>query len=493
MGWKSSKPILSDRADQPHSQKVSQLLETYRQKCISTCLLYPTFHSSSVIMTMSTPRALPGATVLSASVPITRPQPARPPRPRRHGSSFVEFWSNQRIRDVFLSNVASKDLGSLRLASRDFSVRAAPFLFANLTITFRSRTFTQPARMAALERIGRHVRALTFCMPHSPETFLPPLLDPITGEEVVFTYVPQTLCPNSLVWRIKNPKYGSWELTDLLIKQYGPLFHAATNVPAFTRAFAAMARISHLKISCPGQLAAQRYRRSSVDYALISLRIAVERAPLVRLRTLSLLPIHPGAMLYLRALPGFGASPRSRRRWTQIKKIVVHVDSWDFEAPGAPTDHLKLLHDYFSQLSPNLERLSFGWKGQSGPCPFTFRGKASSMTGRGSKTALPTMHFPLLRHMELSRAHLHASEVSSFIDRHHRTLRECDFEHVVLLSGDWDGALAVLTRLSGSERWKEEQRVEESSGAGTDLPCRDAWFGSPHHLNELLRSSVVVT
>ena len=54
---------------------------------------------------------------------------------------------------------------------------------------------------------------------------------------------------------------------------------------------------------------AQRFRKDAVDYALISLRIAIERAPLKAFQRLSLLDVHPNALLFLNPSMGPGARP----------------------------------------------------------------------------------------------------------------------------------------------------------------------------------------
>lgn len=155
--------------------------------------------------------------------------------------------------------------------------------------------------MIALERIGRHVQAMTFNIPHDKETFLPPILDPIMGTEQTFIYTPRRY-PSSN----NSPKYMSRHMTDLLFKQYSRLFHAATNILSFVQALTTMSNLQHLRISCKFQESSHRYRRSVVDYALISLRMAIVQAPLKNPHTLSLLSVHPGAVLYLRPNPGFG-------------------------------------------------------------------------------------------------------------------------------------------------------------------------------------------
>lgn len=284
--------------------------------------------------------------------------------------AFLQFWWTSTTRETFLSFLPKRDLASLRLACHDFSVRAAPVLFEEITVEFRTSVFSKPARMAALDRIGPQIRTLKFSMPHGPETFLPPLLDPETGEAVSFVYEPYVEHSMDSVNRLSNPTYGSWEMTDMLVKQYPPLFHAAANVPAFTRALSSIPNLRHLIISCPGQEVAQRYRRSIVDYALISLRIAVERSQLLALDTLSLQSIHAGAVLYLNPTMGIGALPNSTRRWRQIKKLNIDMDNLPF-APGPPADHLKVLHSYLQVFSPCLERLKFRWQGSKGMCPVT--------------------------------------------------------------------------------------------------------------------------
>ena len=240
--------------------------------------------------------------------------------------SFAQFWSTDLTRDCLLSFLDTPTLKSLRLVNRDFAATTSRQLFRDVSITFKASTFTKPARMAALERIGWNIRSVNFVMNHGAEMFLPPLLDPVTGEEVSFVFTPcvRTPTPTSSPTvsspgsrcspqEEKQGVYGTWEMTDLLVKQYPPLFHAAMNVPSFVAALTHMPALRHLKVTCAGQDPAHRYRRSVVDYALSSLRIAMEQAPLPRLEALSLTPIHPGGIQYLCPMAGIGSMPNSCR------------------------------------------------------------------------------------------------------------------------------------------------------------------------------------
>src|ERR1700712_1773432 len=171
-------------------------------------------------------------------------------------STFLRFWMSDNCRNSFLGHVDRETLPALRLVCHNFGATASPFLFREVSIAFKASTF-KPSRIAALDRIGRHAKRLTFNVPHSADSFLPPLLDPVNGEQLSFTYVPQVHPPS----KTKEPKYGTWEMTDLLIRQYPPLFHASTNIPAFIRAFGAMPSLEHITINCPDQNLAPRYRR----------------------------------------------------------------------------------------------------------------------------------------------------------------------------------------------------------------------------------------
>lgn len=402
--------------------------------------------------------------------------------------AFLRFWWTGRPRDTFLSYLPKEDLASTRLACHDFAVRAAPALFEDIKVEFRTSVFSKPSRMAALQRIGHHVRALTFSMPHTPETFLPPLLDPETGDEEIFIYVPYVESSLGSATRLSNPTYGSWEMTDMLVKQYPPLFHAAANVPSFIRAFSSVPNLKRLRISCPGQEPSQRYRRSIVDYALISVRIAIERTRLLALDTLSLDSVHVGAVLYLNPTAGFGALPNSTKRWRQIKILDILMDSVPF-SPHPPTDHLKILHSYLQVFSPSLEKINYRWQGSKGLCPFTLHDEICLQESspnlacpRRCHVALPPLKFQRLHEMEIDNIIIDASQVSGFITSHRHTLSDFKFENTQLRSGSWNEALKPLTRISGSEKWKE--KTEEVM----DVPLILSPIGLQHTLlNEVIQ------
>lgn len=376
-------------------------------------------------------------------------------------SAFIPFWLCDRTRDTFLSYVPKDDLVSLRLACYDFSVCAAPHLFRELAITFREKIFTKPVRMAALGRIGQHVQTLKFTIPHSGKTFLPPLVD-TSGIEVAFIYEPYIGSAESPVVRQSVPTYGSWEMNDLLVKQYPPLFHDAAKVSAFIQAFSAMPNLRHLEVSCPGQPSEERQRRSVVDYALISLRIAVERSNLSRLDTLSLSPVHPGAVQYLNPSLGYGVNPRSTKRWRQIRHLNIHMDTIE---SGSPVDHLKSLHSYLQNFAPFLTEFNFRWQGLSenkGPCPVSLATESCIQeTSRNHECykrcelPLPCLRFGKLRDIEIMNIFPDSPQIKGFIRKNRRTLESLKLNGVKFRLGDWDDALSPLTEISGSEKWKE--------------------------------------
>jgi hypothetical protein len=400
-------------------------------------------------------------------------------------SIFLLIWGNEKIRTRLLSKLDEEELCALRLTSSECCRLTTPILFKRTYFTFTPSTFTRPSRLEALSHIGHHIEHLTFSMPHTKETFLPPLLNSETGCEISFVYTPHSSLAS------QRPKYGTQELGNSLTQQYPPIFHAATNVPAFIRALSCLPNLRHLTITCPGLDPAQRYRRNAVDYALISLRIAVECAPLLKLSKLSLNSIHAAALLYLRSQPGFGTSPASSRRWKQIRKLKLTVEAWDFNGPTSGLDHLKIIDDYIRSFSANLEKVSFTWNGLSGPCPFTlptypaklFGEVASPMGPLPAAPPRPDMHFSKLRYMQVRNCSMEAKQVSDLVYAHRHSVREYDLERVLLLNGGtWEEALDPLKRMSGSEAWRSTQTgsvldgYKSSPDSGIDIsePRRDS-------------------
>ena len=376
-------------------------------------------------------------------------------------STFLKFWLEDKCRDTFLTFLPKKDLANLRLACHDSSVRAAPALFSDLSITFKSSTFTKPARLAALDRLGFYVKTLNFNVPHSTETVLPPLIEPDTGEELSFTYTPQIEGSS-----VQRPKYGDLGTTEILTRQWPTLFHAATNVPAFIRAFSAFVNLAHLRISCPGYDSSTANQPTIVDYALISVRIAVERTCLNGLEGLTLSPIHPGGLLYLSPVLGYGATPRSASRWKRIKSLTVSMHRPPHQSSTSESDQFKLLQTYIRNFQSNITTLKFSWIGAKGPIPMK-RPRVREARTDGHPAAAyqvqqdalsrkpmanPSLHFPKLQLAELENCQVSAGGIRRFAEAHKQTLTELNLEDIKLTSGSWNEALAPLVHLNTRPR-----------------------------------------
>ena len=304
--------------------------------------------------------------------------------------------------------------------------------------------------------MGFYVKTLRFNLPHSAKTFLPPLVDPETGEELSFTYTPQVEAPTA-----QRPKYGDIGTTELLTRQWPTLFHAATNVPAFIRAFSAFVNLTHLKISCPGYDKTQRFRRSIVDFALISLRIAVERSNLHALDTLTLSPIHPGGILYLAPLLGHGASPRSASRWARIQKLTIRADILPPSNVHGEPDYLRLLQTYLRNFQSNLTTFKFRWIGGKAQLPMhqsiisaalanehaSRNDSASASQSLRKRRGMQPLEFRKLRRAEFENVKASSAEIRAFVEAHKLTIGELNFEDVELAGGTWDDALAPLSKL----------------------------------------------
>lgn len=418
--------------------------------------------------------------------------------PQRHAKAmatgpqaFYCLWQKEQIRERLFELLSKQDICSVRLASSACCNLVTKRLFLRTHLTFSAHTFTRQSRIEALSRVGQHIEHLTFYFPHSDATFLPPLIHPESGREVSFLYKPHT----SMASVLERPKFANSELGEILTQQYPPLFHAASNVPSFINAMKHLPNMRHLTIKTPGQDPRERYRRDIVDYALISLRISIERAPMKKLVKLSLSSVHPSAFIYLRHAIGFGCLPSAVRRWKQIRKLHISVESWNFYGPSPGLDHLKMIDDYIRDFSSSLEKLTFTWLGQKGPCPLSLAADPLFAPPRSSQKLFHEVTSPMsplppapsrkpivfkkLRYMAMRNATLNAPQVAAMVAAHKHSVREYDFENSVLINDDsWDDALAPLLNIkSRSGRWTRystatitEEASIHSQDPADDLP-----------------------
>jgi hypothetical protein len=370
---------------------------------------------------------------------------------------FYCLWQDSRIRETLFESLSKEDICNVRLANSACCNLVTKRLFLRTHLSFTANSFTRQSKIQALSRIGHYIEHLTFYFPHSNATFLPPLIHPESGREISFLYTPHT----SMGSVLERPKFANSGLGEILTSQYPPLFHAASNVPSFINAMKHLTNIRHLTIKTPGQDPKERYRRDIVDYALISLRVALERAPMKKLTKLSLSSVHPAAFIYLRPTQGFGCSPSAGRRWKQIRKMHINVDAWDFYGPSPGLDHLKIIQDFLYNFSTSLEKLTFTWNGRKGPCPIALAADPLFAPSRSSQKLFHEVTSPMsplppapsrkpvvfrkLRYLAVRNATMNAAQVADMVASHKHCVREFDFENSFLISdGSWDEALAPL-------------------------------------------------
>ncbi|KAI1085161.1 hypothetical protein F5B20DRAFT_575627 [Whalleya microplaca] len=380
--------------------------------------------------------------------------------------AFYCLWQADQVRENLFELLSKEDICNVRLASSACCNLVTKRLFLRTHLTFAAHSFTRQSRIEALSRIGHHIEHLTFYFPHSSASFLPPLIHPESGREIAFLYKPHT----SMASVLERPKFASSGLGEILTQQYPPLFHAASNVPSFINAMKHLPNMRHLTIKTPGQDPKERYRRDIVDYALISLRISVERADLKKLTKLSLSSLHPSAFIYLRHGAGFGCLPSATRRWRQIQKMHISVESWDFYGPSPGLDHLKLIDDYIRNFSTSLEKLSFTWLGRRGPCPLSLAADPLFAPPRSSQKLFHEVTSPMsplppaperkpivlrkLRYLTVRNATMNAPQVADLVAAHKHSVREFEFENVILINdGNWADAFAPLDDTPRGTHW----------------------------------------
>ncbi|RMY13291.1 hypothetical protein D0868_02092, partial [Hortaea werneckii] len=354
-------------------------------------------------------------------------------------STFLRFWLDDGCRKSFLSFLPKGDLKNLRLTCHGTSTRAAPELFCDLRITFRTSTFTKPAKMAALDCIGHHVRKLSFDLPQTTESTLPPLIDPTTGTEIGFAYIPRVERSN-----IQNPKYGDVATTEAVTRQYPALFHASTNASAFIRAISAFPNLEHLAIDCPGYGSRTKGARNTVDFALTSLRFALERINCRALQSLSVSSLEPGGLQYLMPHAGHGTTPASTRIWSRIQHLTLRLVT-----RGDPGDQA-IVHRYLRGFNEGVHTLSICWEGQRGPFPLSGwphsavpRARQDRVTPKDQTKVHSSMRFARLKQLSICNAHASAAEINALIRSNRESLHEVELQDVELTQGEWRDVCAT--------------------------------------------------
>jgi hypothetical protein len=311
--------------------------------------------------------------------------------------------------------------------------------FSSVNITFRTRTFSRPARLAALQRIGHHIKEVTFTLPRSIDTTLPPLIDPWTGEQKAFVWKPSAAPSHDA--GSSTRRYGDTEITELLIRQYPPLFHAATNVQSFVSVMSALTNLQHLRISCveaDGAIQSRAQGTDIIEIALTSLLHAVEHARFKHLDTITLSNIRHTDINALSSLT-MSTNPGSAKRWSNI-----HILNISMSLPSTSSikkDQLKLLREYIRNHK-GLHRFSFRWIGARGPSPLPELLPQQKTTHPAFRDT--SAMFPHLEYLTLNNVTISAPQMQRLMQTHKTTLIEVNLENVVLKDGKWNDALATM-------------------------------------------------
>jgi len=217
---------------------------------------------------------------------------------------------------------------------------------------------------------------------------------------------------------------------------------------------------------------------------LISLRMAIERAPLFALDSLTLASVHPTAFHYLQPALGPGSNPKSIRRWAQIKNLSIEMSAVPFTV-ASRSEHLRMLSCYLRFFSGTISNLTFRWQGRTkGPSPLTLSDDAGSTPPPSPTTHPPPHHtsppsvprpprpltFPKLRYLVLENAEAESRALRAFIDRHRRHLREFVFEDTALRGGDWADTLASLGAAADDDAAAPPRRSLDPD-LSMDVPC----------------------
>ncbi|KAI5797398.1 hypothetical protein DFH27DRAFT_612102 [Peziza echinospora] len=349
----------------------------------------------------------------------------------------------KRIRKKVFSHLFSRDFRTLRLVSPKLRKLSNKATFSSIVIRFHVSTFNKH-RLAILEGIGHHVRELNFIFSHTERTHMYPVLDPNTRKQISVTFDPSTNRETN-----KGSVFGDRQLDDLALQNYGIIIFAAIDHAAFTQAIKSMKKLVSIRISCPGYPMGQPGQRSIVDYALWSLRIALERARPEGLRKLILSPVHLSGIQYL--LPGtFPAeeSVESKEVWNSISSLTMDLSSWRQLATSGDdlvyATNLGFLHQ-FLEHSKNIKQFEFSWMGGGkSVCPLTLDTLLYTEASGISAPSHRPLTFPRLASVKIRNIAVESRLLKAFLERHREHVREWDLLDMTFTDGNVMDALGPV-------------------------------------------------
>ncbi|KAF8454672.1 hypothetical protein BDZ91DRAFT_747296 [Kalaharituber pfeilii] len=386
-----------------------------------------------------------------------------------------KLFSNNHIRHAILSHLDPSDVAFLRRVSILFCKKVTPTAFKTLTVTFRPLTFDS-ARLVALERIGHHIKKFRFVFPHTEETYMPPMLDPRSRKLVNLVFKPHA----RLGKHKGGPIFGSKRMDDLVLQNYGILMIAAADIRSFTEALKMMPNITNLTVCCPGIPMGEPGRRCIIDYALWSLRVAIERSGLQGLRSLHLEPMHMTGLQYF--LPGtmsLGSKIDGHKAWANVRSLTMNISAWRPIAKARNGSmyvaNLKFLHQYMEYFK-FVRKLKFAWTSEArGVCPLTLDnllyppGNSIQQRRAGPNREL---NFNKLCKLSLTNVAADATALKAFLCRHVSTFRQWSLNDVYFVNGTLEDALAPVKVTAVKDEHSElMQRAEEGGDQGYQLLC----------------------
>ncbi|KAI7360741.1 hypothetical protein KC336_g21936, partial [Hortaea werneckii] len=248
-----------------------------------------------------------------------------------------------------------------------------------------------------------------------------------------FTYIPRVERSNA-----QNPKYGDVATTEALTRQYPAIFHASTNASAFVRTLSALPNLEHLAVDCPGYRSGAKGARNTVDFALISLRFAVERINCHTLQSLSLTSMVPNGLQYLMPHAGYGTTPASTRVWSRIQHLTLRLIT------QGDRKEQQIVHRYLRSFHERLTTLSVCWEGHRGPFPLislphtaTTKARASRVSHKDQTAVQPSIRFARLKQLSVCNAQASAADITTLIGSNNKTLHEVELQDVELTEGEW--------------------------------------------------------
>ncbi|KAA8895161.1 hypothetical protein FN846DRAFT_912080 [Sphaerosporella brunnea] len=226
--------------------------------------------------------------------------------------------------DKLVSLLSSHELLALRATCREIAGLTAPHVAT--AFTFLQYTFTAPAALQSLMRIGAWCTSLVITLPNTPGGKITLPLRNEYDKQRVFSVFPT---PVDTFWA--SDRYVQEKHSGIVQTADTQLFQTARDKKAWTMMFASLPALRRLKVETPGLSPGKGLQRTCVDEALMTLREVLERRERGGQIREFVYDGHAGGVWILDPMHSWNGRGVRKAWWAELVEVEMIVSKWSLK------------------------------------------------------------------------------------------------------------------------------------------------------------------